>query len=231
VFGAFAGINYWFPKAFGYRLDPFWGKVSFWFWQIGFWVAFGPLYVLGLMGVTRRLSHFNDPSLQKWFIIAAVGAFLILLGIGAFLMQILVSIRNREKLAVGNDPWDARTLEWSASSPPPPYNFAFVPQVRDRDAWADMKKHGYKRPLDGFNDIHMPRNTSAGVVISGLAFVFGFAMVWYIWWLAIASFVGVVVSAIAHTFNYNRDYHIHAEEVDRFEHTGNWAPEAQGANA
>ncbi len=81
VFGVFAAINYWFPKAFGFRLDPFWGKVSFWFWQIGFWVAFGPLYVLGLMGVTRRLSHFTDPSLQKWFVIAAFGAFLILLGI------------------------------------------------------------------------------------------------------------------------------------------------------
>jgi cytochrome o ubiquinol oxidase subunit 1 len=231
VFGVFAGINFWFPKAFGFRLDPFWGKVSFWFWQIGFWVAFGPLYILGLMGVTRRLSHFNDPSLQKWFVIAGIGAFLILLGIGAFLMQIYVSIRNREKLAVGHDPWDARTLEWSTSSPPPPYNFAFVPRVHERDAWTDMKKHGYKRPMDGFHDIHMPRSTSAGVIISALAFLFGFAMVWFIWWLAIASFLGVIVAAIAHTFNYNREYHIHADEVDRFEHSGNWSPEAQGANA
>lgn len=232
VFGVFAGINYWFPKAFGFRLDEFWGKLSFWFWQIGFWVAFGPLYVLGLMGVTRRLSHFTDPSLQIWFIIAAAGAFLILLGILSFVMQIYVSIRRRDELAVGNDPWGGRTLEWSTSSPPPPYNFAFIPRVHDRDAWTDMKKHGYKRPLEGFNEIHMPRSTAAGMLLAGLATVFGFAMVWYIWWLAIVSFVALIVSAIAHTFNYNRDTHISAQDVAEFEqHTGNWEPKAKGATA
>jgi cytochrome o ubiquinol oxidase subunit 1 len=232
VFGVFAGINYWFPKAFGFRLDEFWGKLSFWFWQIGFWVAFGPLYVLGLMGVTRRLSHFTDPSLQIWFIIAAFGAFLILLGIGSFVMQIFVSIRRRDQLAVGNDPWGARTLEWATSSPPPPYNFAFIPRVYDRDAWTDMKKHGYQRPLDGFNDIHMPKNTSAGMLLAALGTVFGFAMVWYIWWLAVISFVALIACAIAHTFNYDRDTHISAQDVAEFElHTGNWEPKAKGATA
>ena len=232
VFGVFAGINYWFPKAFGFRLNEFWGKLSFWFWQIGFWVAFGPLYVLGLMGVTRRLSHFTDPSLQIWFIIAAFGAFLILLGILSFVVQIYVSIRRRDELAVGNDPWGARTLEWSTSSPPPPYNFAFIPRVYDRDAWTDMKKHGYQRPLEGFNDIHMPRNTAAGMLLAALGTIFGFAMVWYIWWLAIVSFVALIACAIAHTFNYNRDTHISAQDVARFEqHTGNWEPKAKGATA
>ncbi|MFC5526161.1 cytochrome o ubiquinol oxidase subunit I [Rhodanobacter ginsengisoli] len=232
VFGVFAAINYWFPKAFGFRLDEFWGKLSFWFWQIGFWVAFGPLYVLGLMGVTRRLSHFTDPSLQIWFIIAAFGAFLILLGILAFVVQIYVSIRRRDELAVGNDPWGGRTLEWSTSSPPPPYNFAFIPRVHDRDAWTDMKKHGYQRPLEGFNDIHMPRNTGAGILLAALGTIFGFAMVWYIWWLAAVSFVALIACAIAHTFNYDRDTHLSAREVGRFEqHTGNWEPKAQGATA
>ena len=231
VFGIFAGINYWFPKAFGFRLDEFWGKVSFWFWQIGFWVAFGPLYVLGLMGVTRRLSHFTDPSLQIWFIIAAFGAFLILLGILAFVVQIYVSIRRRDELAVGADPWEGRTLEWSTSSPPPPYNFAFTPFVHERDAWDDMKKHGYQRPLEGFNAIHIPKNTAAGIVLAGLGTVFGFAMVWYIWWLAVLAFVALIVAAIAHTFNYDRDGHIPAEEVSRFEHSGNWEPKVKGAIA
>ncbi len=231
VFGVFAGINYWFPKAFGFRLDEFWGKLSFWFWQIGFWVAFGPLYVLGLMGVTRRLSHFTDPSLQIWFIVAAFGAFLILLGILSFVMQIVVSIRRRDELAVGNDPWGGRTLEWSTSSPPPPYNFAFIPRVHERDAWTDMKKHGYQRPLEGFNAIHMPKNTAAGMLLAGLGTVFGFAMVWYIWWLAVLSFVALLAAAITHTFNYDRDGHLDAEEVARFEHTGNWAPKAQGTTA
>ena len=231
VFGVFAGINYWFPKAFGFRLDEFWGKVSFWFWQIGFWVAFGPLYVLGLMGVTRRLSHFTDPSLQIWFIIAAFGAFLILLGILAFVVQIYVSIRRRGELAVGNDPWGGRTLEWATSSPPPPYNFAFIPRVHERDAWTDMKKRGYQRPLEGFNAIHMPKGTSAGIVLAGLGTIFGFAMVWYIWWLAALSFVALIACAIAHTFNYDRDFHISAQEVSEFEHTGNWEPKAQGTTA
>jgi len=217
VFGAFAGINYWFPKAFGFRLDAFWGKLCFWFWQIGFWVAFGPLYVLGLMGVTRRLSHFTDPSLQIWFQIAAFGAFLILLGIVSFLVQIYVSIRNREALKVDGDPWDGRTLEWSTSSPPPPYNFAFTPMVRDRDAWADMKQHGYKRPMEGFKPIHMPKNSGVGVILSGLGFVCGFALVWYIWWLAAVSFVALIAVAIVHTFDYHRQYHIPAEEVGRVE--------------
>ncbi len=232
VFGAFAGINYWFPKAFGFRLDEFWGKLSFWFWQVGFWVAFGPLYVLGLMGVTRRLSHFTDTSLQIWFIIAAFGAFLILLGILSFLMQLFVSIRHRDALAVGNDPWGGRTLEWSTSSPPPPYNYAFIPRVYERDAWTDMKKHGYQRPLEGFNDIHMPRNTAAGMVLAGLGTVFGFAMVWYIWWLAALAFVAMIAAGIIHTFNYHRDTHIAARDVAEFErHTGNWEPKARGATA
>ncbi|MGY3038647.1 cytochrome o ubiquinol oxidase subunit 1 [Rhodanobacter sp. TND4EL1] len=231
VFGIFAAINYWFPKAFGFRLDEFWGKLSFWFWQVGFWVAFGPLYVLGLMGVTRRLSHFTDPSLQIWFIIAAFGAFLILLGILAFVMQIYVSIRRRDELAAGNDPWGGRTLEWATSSPPPPYNFAFTPLVHERDAWHDMKKHGYQRPLTGFHAIHMPKNTAAGIVLAALGTIFGFAMVWYIWWLATVAFVALLVVAIAHTFNYDREGHISAEDVSRFEHSGNWEPNGRGVHA
>ncbi|GAB2894174.1 cytochrome o ubiquinol oxidase subunit I [Paralcaligenes ginsengisoli] len=231
VFGVFAAINYWFPKAFGFQLDEFWGKLSFWFWQVGFWVAFGPLYVLGLMGVTRRLSHFDDPSLQVWFIVAAFGAFLILLGILAFVMQIYISVRRRDAYAVGHDPWEARTLEWSTSSPPPAYNFAFIPQVHERDAWSDMKEQGVRRPLEGFNDIHMPKNTGTGVILGVLATLFGFAMVWYIWWLAIVSFLGIIVVSIGHTFNYHRDYHIAADDVNQFEHSGNWTPDPEGVAA
>ncbi|HET8552270.1 MAG TPA: cytochrome o ubiquinol oxidase subunit I [Gammaproteobacteria bacterium] len=231
VFGVFAAVNYWFPKAFGFKLDEFWGKMTFWLWQIGFWVAFGPLYVLGLMGVTRRLSHFTDPSLQPWFIVAAFGALLIGLGIVTFIVQIYVSIRRRDAYAVGGDPWDARTLEWSSTSPPPAYNFAFIPRVHERDAWTDMKARGARQPMEGFHAIHMPKNTAAGVVIGALACIFGFAMVWYIWWLAVVSFVGVVGAAIVHTFNYHRDYHIPADEVSRVERAGGWEPETEGAAA
>ncbi|WP_062112155.1 cytochrome o ubiquinol oxidase subunit I [Aureimonas sp. AU40] len=214
LFGLFAGINYWFPKAFGFKLNAFWGKMSFWFWVVGFYFAFMPLYVLGLMGVTRRLRVFDDPSLQIWFVIAAFGAALIALGIAAFLMQIFVSIRDRHKLVdVDGDPWGGRTLEWATSSPPPGYNFAFSPMIHENDAWWQMKQRGYERPLEGFKPIHMPRNTEAGVVIAGLSVVFGFAMIWYIWWLAALSLVAIVGYAIYHTFNYDRSYHIPVSEV------------------
>jgi len=218
LFGLFAGIYYWFPKAFGFRLDPFWGKCAFWFWVIGFYFAFMPLYVLGLMGVTRRLNHFDDPSLQIWFVLAAFGAFLILLGIGCMLVQIAVSIMRREQLRdVTGDPWGGRTLEWSTSSPPPPYNFAFTPRIHDHDAWWMMKKYRYQRPLDGYLPIHMPHNTPTGIILGALSFVFGFAMIWYMWLVAAVAFVTMLVVAIAHTFNYDREYYIPADEVRRVE--------------
>ncbi|MEN3792500.1 cytochrome o ubiquinol oxidase subunit I [Fulvimarina sp. MAC3] len=218
LFGSFAAINFWFPKAFGFKLDVFWGKVSFWCWVAGFYLAFMPLYVLGLMGVTRRLREFEDPSLQIWFILAAAGAALIAAGIGAMLMQFYVSIRDREKLRdVTGDPWDGRTLEWATSSPPPEYNFAFSPIVGDIDALADMKKRNFSRPTEGFKPIHMPKSTEAGIVIAGLATLCGFALIWYIWWLALLSFVATIGYSIYHTFNYDRDYFIPAEEVAKQE--------------
>ncbi len=218
LFGMFAGINYWWPKAFGFKLDKKWGLVSFWCWVVGFWVAFTPLYVLGLMGVTRRLRHFDDPSLQIWFVVAAIGAAIIAVGIAAFLLQIFVSIRNREALRdETGDPWNARTLEWATSSPPPAYNFAFSPIIHDLDAWYDMKSRGAVRPVSGYLPIHMPKNTWAGIVLAGFSLAFGFAMIWYIWWLAAASFLGLLVTAITHTFNYDRDFYISAEEVTETE--------------
>jgi len=214
VFGLFAGINYWFPKAFGFRLDARWGKVSFWLWLSGFYFAFMPLYVLGLMGVTRRVSHFDDPSLQVWFVIAAFGALLILGGIVAFLVQIAVSIMHREELRDDTgDPWNGRTLEWSAASPPADYNFAFTPVVHSLDAWWDMKARGYERPTEGFIPIHMPKNTATGVILAGLATAVGFGLIWYMWWLAAAGMVALIGLAIAHSFNEDRDFHIPAEAV------------------
>lgn len=214
LFGLFAGINFWWPKAFGFKLDPFWGKCSFWFWITGFFFAFMPLYVLGLMGVTRRMSHFEDQSLQIWFVIAAFGAVLIAIGIACMLIQFVVSIRRRHELRdETGDPWQGRTLEWSTSSPPPDYNFAFTPVVHDNDAWHDMKQRGYQRPTSGFLAIHMPKNTAAGVVIAGLSTLCAFALIWQMWLVAGVSFAAMLIAAIVHTFNYKRDYYIPAEQV------------------
>ena len=214
VFGLFAGINFWFPKAFGFRLDETWGKRSFWFWVVGFYFAFMPLYVLGLMGVTRRMSHFEDPSLRIWFAIAAFGAVLIALGIGCFIIQLVVSFLKKEQLRdASGDPWNGRTLEWSTASPPPAYNFAFTPVVHDNDAWWDMKRGGYTRPQDGFIPIHMPKNTAAGLVIAALATVCAFGLIWHMWLVAGLFFAATVVATIVHTFTYQRDYYIPADEV------------------
>ena len=229
VFGLFAAIYYWWPKAFGFKLQPFWGKVSFWCWVVGYWLAFTPLYVLGLMGVTRRMRVFDDPSLHIWFIIAGIGAAVIAAGIGAFLLQIAVSIWKRRELAdVTGDPWDGRTLEWSTSSPPPDYNFAFTPVIHDNDAWADMKRRGHGRPLSGFRPIHMPRNTGTGVILAGLSVACGFALIWHIWWLVALSFAGILATAIWHTFNYHRDFHIPADVVVRTEEARTQALASRG---
>ncbi|WP_338762408.1 cytochrome o ubiquinol oxidase subunit I [Massilia sp. METH4] len=218
LFGLFAGINYWFPKAFGFKLDVFWGKVSFWLWVIGFYVAWMPVYALGFMGVTRRLNMIEDPALQPYFVAAFIGVLMIAGGIGAMLMQFFVSFMRRKQLKdVTGDPWDGRTLEWSTSSPPPDYNFAFTPVVHDNDSWADMKKNGYQRPLKDFVKIHMPANTGAGFIIAALSAVVGFGIIWHMWPLVIAAFIAMMVAIIVHTFNYKRDFYISAEEVARTE--------------
>jgi len=220
VFGIFAGLNYWFPKAFGYKLDTFWGKISFWLWSIGFWVAFTPPYILGFMGYTRRTSHFDDTSVQWLFQISFLGTLMIAGGIGALLMQFYVSFRDRNTARLRDftgDPWNGRTLEWSTSSPPPDYNFAFTPVVHDNDTFADMKKNGYQRPLRDFVAIHMPKNTWAGFVVSALACGVGFGIIWHMWALVAVSFIAMMAAIIAHTFNYKRDYYIPADEVVRTE--------------
>ncbi|EHD22724.1 MULTISPECIES: cytochrome o ubiquinol oxidase subunit I [Brenneria] len=219
VFGCFAGITYWFPKAFGFTLNETWGKRAFWFWIIGFFVAFMPLYVLGFMGMTRRLGQQINPEFHSLLVVASVGALLIGIGVLCQVMQFYVSIRDRhQNRDLTGDPWDGRTLEWSTSSPAPFYNFATVPLVDDRDAFWDAKEKGeaYRKPA-GYEEIHMPKNTGAGVIISAFSLVFGFAMIWHIWWLAIIGFAGMVVTWIVHSFNQDVDYYVPVKEIEKIE--------------
>ena len=219
LFGFFAGYAYWFPKAIGFRLNETWGKLAFWCWLIGFYMAFIPLYILGFMGMPRRMQHFDNPAWQPYLIIAALGTGVILLGIGCIIIQLLVSIRDRHaNRDTTGDPWDGRTLEWATSSPPPVYNFATIPVVEDRDAFWDMKEKGiaYQRP-DHYDPIEMPKNSWHGVAIGLLAFLFGFAMIWYIWWLAIGSFLGLIAVVIARASLDDIHEIIPAAEVARIE--------------
>lgn len=219
VFGYLAGFNYWFPKAMGFKLNETLGKCAFWFWITGFFVAFLPLYALGFMGMTRRLSTNINPEYHTMLMIAVGGAVLILIGILFQLLQLVVSIKDRNKNRdLTGDPWGGRTLEWATSSPPPFYNFAEIPVVTERDAFWDMKEKGaaYKRSA-AYKEIHMPKNTGAGVIISFFSLVMGFALIWYIWWLAILGAVGVAVTWIAHSFNNDVDYYVPVDVVEKTE--------------
>ncbi|MFJ1300926.1 cytochrome o ubiquinol oxidase subunit I [Pseudomonadota bacterium AL_CKDN230030165-1A_HGKHYDSX7] len=219
VFGCIAAIVYWWPKAFGFTLNEKLGRYSFWCWLVGFYVAFMPLYVLGFKGMTRRLNSYDNPEWQPYLIVALVGAVLIALGIWFFLMQIVVSIRDRKKnVDLTGDPWDGRTLEWSIASPAPFYNFAVVPHVDSLDQHWEDKENGvaYKRPAK-YEDIHMPRNTGAGVFMGAFGLVMCFALIWHIWWLAIVGLVGMVGSFIRRAYDRDVDYWVPAAEVERIE--------------
>ncbi len=203
LFGFFAGFVYWFPKVTGFMLNERLGKYAFWSWLIGFLFAFIPLYALGLMGMTRRLSQV-DPLFQPLLIVAAFGACIIALGMFFQVLQVVVSFRQRKKHIAGSDPWNGRTLEWSTSSPPPHYNFASVPVVHGRDAFWMMKQEGAQS--SAHKEITIPKNTSLGLVVAALALVFGFSIVWHIWWLVLCTAVAVVVVLIARSFDEATEY-------------------------
>ncbi|MBD9399324.1 cytochrome o ubiquinol oxidase subunit I [Pseudomonas sp. PDM11] len=218
VFGYMAGITFWFPKAFGFKLHEGWGKASFWFWIVGFYFAFMPLYVLGFMGMTRRLNSTTNPEWEPWLYVAVVGAVLIGIGILCTLIQFAVSIIKRKELAdVTGDPWDARTLEWSTSSPPPFYNFAVTPHADRIDEFHEQKRDGLKPAPSKYSPIHMPKNTGVGLIMSIGALAFGFALIWHIWWLAALSFVGTFAVLIRNSYNTDVDYYVQPDEIERIE--------------
>jgi cytochrome o ubiquinol oxidase subunit 1 len=218
VFGAMAGLTYWFPKVFGFRLNEPLGKAAFWCWLVGFYVAFMPLYVLGLMGATRRMDHYDNPAWQPLFVVAALGAAIIFCGIMLQLAQVVVSVAQRERARdLTGDPWGGRTLEWATSSPPPAYNFARIPVVRDRDAFWDMKQRGVDMKAPVYRPIHMPRNTGTGFVMAVFIGLAGFAMIWHIWWLAIGGLAAAIAALVRYAFDDDRDYYVEAEEVRRTE--------------
>jgi len=206
LFGFFAGYAYWFPKFTGFMLNERLGKYAFWCWFIGFLLAFMPLYLLGLMGATRRMDHYDVAGWQPWFIVASCGVVFVLAGFGFQVLQLLVSIKERKRDTTG-DPWNGRTLEWSTSSPPPEYNFAVIPEVHERDAFWAMK-HGPKTHPTPPHEIHMPSNTGMGFYIGVLSFLLGFGVIWYIWWLAAASAIGIVACAVVRLFDKHTEYHL-----------------------
>jgi cytochrome o ubiquinol oxidase subunit 1 len=202
LYGMLAAYTYWFPKAFGFRLNETWGRVAVVCWVLGFYLAFMPLYVLGAAGMARRTAEVFEPTFRPWLYVAGVGAFVLLAALASLVVQLWVSIRDRAaNRTPAGDPWDGRGLEWSIASPPPDYNFAVIPQVDDRDVFYHAKRRGEPyRPPDRYEPISVPRNSGLGPVIgiaSGLA---GFGLVWHMWWLASVAMLVVVGSVIARSF-------------------------------
>ena len=219
LFGGFAGYTYWFPKAFGFKLDERWGVAAFWFWLVGFYFAFMPLYVLGLEGMTRRMQHYDVPGWQPWLLVAGFGALLIAAGIGCQIVQLYVSIRDRARLIdETGDPWDGRTLEWATTSPPPAFNFAVLPDVRGEEAYWGMKSAARdERKLSSrpdYVDIHMPNNSPTGVVAAFFATATGFALIWHIWWLVILGMLGAWGTFVIFAWRDQDEHEVRAADLE-----------------
>ncbi|QHI95399.1 cytochrome o ubiquinol oxidase subunit I [Aristophania vespae] len=219
-FGYVAGMNYWFPKVFGYKLSDAWGKWAFRFWFVGYYVAFVPLYIVGLEGMTRRLNHYNNPDWHPWMLVACVGVFILALGVvcqvGQLVTAIIDAVKGNKADAndLSGDNWGSgRTLEWAISSPVPSYNFARIPVVRGMDTFHIDKELGRPAAVSELAPIHMPKNTAVGAVIGFFTFLVGFALVWHIWWLAAIAFVGIIISTIYRSADLDVDYYVPVSEI------------------
>jgi cytochrome o ubiquinol oxidase subunit 1 len=229
LYGLIAGYMYWFPKAFGFRLNERWGRIAVACWVAGFYLAFMPLYVLGAAGMARRTQEIFDPAFRPWLLVALCGAFVLAAGLASLFVQLYVSIRDRaaNRVPVG-DPWDARGLEWSVSAPPPAWNFATIPHVGNRDAFYWRKRNGgaYK-PADHYRDIALPKESACGVIIGLAAAACGFGLVWRIWWMAGLFLAVAIVTVIARSFMRDVTKIVPAATVEAVDRR--WLAQAQAA--
>ncbi len=221
LYGFFASFTYWFPKFFGFKLDETYGRAAVWCWTVGFIFAFMPLYILGLKGATRRLNHYDaSTGWQPLFILASGGVILISLGIAFQILQVIKSIKVRDQNRdLTGDPWNGKTLEWSTTSPPPEYNFAIIPTVHTRDAFWAMKEGITPKLKKIYEDILIPKNSRIPMFMGGFALIFGFAFVWYIWWLVLASLLSFIICLIVYLSNDHTEITLSATEVETMEKT------------
>ena len=220
LFGAFAGYEYWFPKAFGFKLHEGLGKAAFWCWAIGFLVAFMPLYWLGLLGMQRRMQHYDVAAWHPWLLVAAGGVAIVAVGIGLQVVQLFWSIKHRDRLRdTTGDPWNGRSLEWSTPSPPPAFNFAVVPNVEGEEAYWAIKERAKQQQGAGaepeYHDIHLPRGSAVGFICAFFATIMGFSLIWHIWWLVGVAFVAAYATFVVYAWRDENELVIPAADVAR----------------
>ncbi|CDX52077.1 cytochrome o ubiquinol oxidase subunit I [Mesorhizobium plurifarium] len=222
LFAAFAGFTYWFPKAFGFRLHEGWGKAAFWITLAGYVLVFVPLYIVGLLGMTRRLQHIDMDLWTPWLMVAVFGIAVMIVGAACQVTQLVVSIRHRDALRdETGDPWDGRSLEWSTPSPPPVFNYARLPHVENEEPYWTIKQRAVDDQTpeteEHYEPIEMPRNSPTGFVTAFFSTLIGFALIWHIWWLAIVGFIGAYITFVVFAWREHGDYEIPASEVERID--------------
>jgi len=222
VFAAFAGITYWFPKAFGFKLDEGWGKIAFWLSLLGFYVVFVPLYVAGLLGMTRRLQHYDMAAWRPWVFVAGIGIVIMMAAAACQVVQFVVSVRRRDELRdETGDPWDGRSLEWATASPPPPFNFAVLPNVQGEEPYWAIKRRAIETQQMSaeprYEPIEMPRNSPTGFITAFFCTMTGFALIWHIWWMVVLGIVAAYAVFVWFAWRDAVEYSIPAEEVARYD--------------
>jgi len=231
VFALYAGITFWFPKAFGFKLDEAWGKAVFWFTIIGFYVTFMPLYVAGLLGMTRRLQHYEVAEWRPWVIAATFGIAISGIAMICQFIQLYVSIRNRDALRdKTGDLWNGRSLEWATSSPPPVFNFAFLPEVKSEEPYWEMKQRsvrtGHLADVGAYEPIDMPRNSATGFMTAFFATMAGFSLIWHIWWMVIVSLIAAYAGFVWFAWRDKDEFTVPASEVKKLDQERRLAREA-----
>jgi len=222
LFAGFAGITYWFPKAFGFRLHEGWGKAAFWFNFVGFYVTFMPLYAAGLLGMTRRLQHYDLAIWRPWILAAGFGIIILVCGAACHVIQLFVSIRRRNELRdETGDPWDGRSLEWATASPPPAFNFAVLPRVHGEEPYWEIKRRAIETQQlaaePHYEPIEMPRNSPTGFITAFFATITGFALIWHIWWMVGLGLVAAYAVFVWFAWRDVEEYVIPAAEVARID--------------
>lgn len=217
VYAFIAGMIYWWPKFFGFMLNEKIGKVSFWMVAICFNITFFPMFITGLDGQARRMFTYSaETGFGPLNLVSSIGAVGLVLGFVVLVYNIYWSTRYMPR-NVGEDPWNARSLEWATASPIPEYNFATLAHVNSSEALWDYKKKGHNLFPDKLEEIHMPNNSGMPFIMSVLFFIGAFGLIFSMIPLAIVALIGIFVCMALRSFEQDHGHHISVKEIEETE--------------